>query len=388
MFVFSILFTRKGHKKELFFIIKKQQLMKELKSSIGVDISKDTFHVCVKQCVNERVVIKGSHSFENSHQGFSAFLQWSLSKSPTATFVMEATGVYHEELAHFLHSKGKNVSVVLANKIKHFSKSMNVKTKTDKADAAVIAQYGLERQQQLWQPMIPQLKNLRDLCRERLSIKNDLSRCKCQHHSLNHAHGTLDFVLQMKNKQIEFMEQGIKAIEAEIERITFEDKNFSEQVQKIETIKGVGFFTIVTILCETNGFALFNNIRQVVSYAGLDVSERQSGLFKGKSRISKKGNARIRQCLYMPAVSATTHNEHVRALYLRIVERNPKIKRKGVVAGMRKLLILIFVLWKKNETYNSSHPWNTKGEMLKEMTVNDISDICQKIKEIETEEAK
>ena len=117
--------------------------------------------------------------------------------------------------------------------------------------------------------------------------------------------------------------------------------------------------TIVTILSETNGFAQFNNIRQVVSYAGLDVAERQSGLFKGKTRISKKGNSRIRQCLYMPALSATPPPVGVHALYQRIVERNPTNKRKGVVAGMRKLLILTFVLWKKNEAYNPNYRWNT-----------------------------
>ena len=49
----------------------------------------------------------------------------------------------------------------------------------------------------------------------------------------------------------------------------------------------------------------------------------------------------------MPALSATNHNDGIKALYQRIVERNPTIKRKGVVAGMRKLLILTFVLWKK-----------------------------------------
>jgi len=115
--------------------------------------------------------------------------------------------------------------------------------------------------------------------------------------------------------------------------------------------------TIVTVLCETNGFTQFNNIRQVVSYAGLDIAERQSGLFKGKTRISKKGNKRIRECLYMPALSASNYNEPIKALYERVVERNPTIKRKGVVAGMRKLLILIFVLWKKNEAYTTEYQW-------------------------------
>lgn len=333
--------------------------MKELKFYIGIDISKDTFHVCVKQLVNGRAVIKGTHGFENSYQGFSKFLHWALSKTKETSvlFVLEATGVYHEELTYFLYSNNQTVAVVLANKIKHFAKSLNVKTKTDKADADVIAQYGLERNPEQWQPMMPEMKNLRDLCRERLSLKKDLVRYKNQIHALKTAHDTLNFVLQMKREQIEFAEKSIHSIETEIERIVEQDKDFNERVNKIATVKGLKMLTIVTVLCETNGFALFNNIRQVVSYAGLDIAERQSGTFKGKTRITKKGNARIRQCLYMPALTATNHNEHIKNLYVRIVERNPTIKRKGIVAGMRKLLILIFVLWKKNETYNPSHPW-------------------------------
>jgi len=332
--------------------------MKELKSCVGIDISKDSFEVCIKQLNDERSVIKATRSFQNDYPGFEKLLSWALSKVSNPIFVMETTGVYHEDLTHFLYSNNQKVSVVLANKMKHFAKSLNMKTKTDKADAQMIAQYGLERPLEWWKPMMPQMKDLRDLCRERLSLKKDLVRSKCQLHGLRHAHSTLDVVLKLKEQQIEFLEKNIQIIETEIIQITEQDKEFNQRVKNIEAIKGLRLLTIVTVLCETNGFTQFNNIRQVVSYAGLDIAERQSGLFKGKTRISKKGNARIRECLYMPALSATTYNEPIKSLYERVVERNPTIKRKGVIAGMRKLLILIFVLWKKNEAYNPTYQWN------------------------------
>ena len=331
--------------------------MKELKSCVGIDISKDSFEVCIRQLKDDRSVIKATRSFQNDYPGFEKFLSWTLSKVSNPIFVMETTGVYHEDLSHFLYESDQKVSVVLANKMKHFAKSLNMKTKTDKADAQMIAQYGLERPLEWWKPMMPQMKDLRDLCRERLSLKKDLVRSKCQVHGLRHAHSTLDVVLKLKEQQIEFLEKNIQIIETEIIRITEQDKEFNQRVKNIEAVKGLRLLTIVTVLCETNGFTQFNNIRQVVSYAGLDIAERQSGLFKGKTRISKKGNARIRECLYMPALSATSYNEPIKALYERVVERNPTIKRKGVIAGMRKLLILIFVLWKKNEAYNPGFQW-------------------------------
>ena len=81
------------------------------------------------------------------------------------------------------------------------------------------------------------------------------------------------------------------------------------------------------------------------------------GIFKGKTRITKKGNSRIRQILYMPALSAIQDNEPIKRLHKRICERNPGIRQKGVVAGMRKLLILIFILWKKDEEYDKNYKW-------------------------------
>ncbi len=95
---------------------------------------------------------------------------------------------------------------------------------------------------------------------------------------------------------------------------------------------------------------LFKNIRQLVSYAGLDVVEKESGKYRGKTKISKKGNARIRSALYMPAMSASLHNSNLKEFYERINEGRT-IKRQGLIAVMRKLLILIYTLWKKNENY-------------------------------------
>ena len=99
-------------------------------------------------------------------------------KGKEALFVTEATCIYYEELAYYLHSEGKSVAVTLANKIKHYANSLNVKTKADKVNAKTIAQFGLERCPDLWEPMSPQLRNLRYLCRERLSLKKKLTRNK------------------------------------------------------------------------------------------------------------------------------------------------------------------------------------------------------------------
>lgn len=328
---------------------------------VGIDISKDDFHVCVKErSADGNVKVKGSRSFKNNSSGFSELLLWvskRVSPGVPIRYVMEATGSYYEELAYYLYQAKNKVSVVLANKVKHFAKSLNVKTKTDKVDSAIIAQIGIERELALWEPMAARYKELRDLCREMLSLKKEKSRAMCQLHAMVYSHEKTQSVVEIKQSQIEFYQQAIAQIEQGIEKIVNADAQLKQRVDKIAKVKGLTINTVIVVLCETNGFQMFENIRQVVSYGGLDVVMNESGNFKGKTKISKKGNSRIRQCLFMPALSAIQYNVPIKDLYTRIIERNPDIKRKGVVAAMRKLLVLIFVLWKKNEEYDPNHAW-------------------------------
>jgi transposase len=332
------------------------------KTSIGVDISMDDFYACIKtRTQTGSIKIKGTHSFKNTENGFKEFLVWALKaveNDSSVIFVMEATGVYYEDLAYFLYTNKQEVAVIQANKVKNYIKSLNIKTKTDKTDSKSIAGFGIERELDKWQPMSPIYKNLRDLCRELLSIKKDLQRSKCQLHAMNKSHEKLESIVALKLEQIMFYEKAIGIIKEEVKNTVNKDENLKEKIRKVQTIPGLGFETIVILACETNGFVLFDNIRQLVSYSGLDVTFNESGNYKGKTRISKRGNSRIRQALFMPSMCATRANEPIKKLYKRVCERNPDIKRKGIVAGMRKLLILAYILWKKDEEYDIKYQWN------------------------------
>lgn len=330
---------------------------------IGIDISMNDFYACIKvRSEDNSIKIKGTRSFENTDQGFKDFLAWALKQKKkndwSVRFVMEATGVYYENLAYYLHSQNQKVSVVLANKIKNYIKSLNVKTKTDKVDAKTIASFGIERKLENWEPMSPMYKTLRDLCRELLCLKKEKQRAQSQLHALEKAHEKLYTVIKLKREQIAFFEKAIDLIRKDIKATVKKDPVLEDKIRKLETIPGLGYETVVILISETNGFTLFKNIRQVVSYAGMDVTHNESGMFKGKTRISKRGNSRIRQALYMPSLSACRVNQPIKELYERIHECNPDTKRKGIVAGMRKLLTISYVLWKKDEEYDSDYQWS------------------------------
>lgn len=339
--------------------------MQSLRLVVGIDVSMDEFHVCAKnQTPDGKTTIKGSRKFSNDIVGFKLLLDWVAKRCKAETkvhYVMEATGVYFEDLAYHLWESNVLVSVVLANKVKHFAKSLNVKTKTDKVDSEVIAQYGIERTPVPWEPMSSDYRELRDLTRERLSLIKERTRTGNQLHALNHSKLRYAVVVKLKHEQIDFYNDAIERIENEIEKLVKENAELHRRVLNICTVKGLGLITVITVLCETNGFKLMENIPQTVSYAGLDIELKESGKYRGRSKISKKGNSRIRQALYMPAITACHHNQNISALYSRVNEKNPEVKRKGIVAAMRKLLIIIFVLWVKNEAYDPNYKWKMKS---------------------------
>ena len=146
------------------------------------------------------------------------------------------------------------------------------------------------------------------------------------------------------------MNDHIKEIEKEINVIVKQDKELNDRLGKIQSIPGVGLITAVTIVAETNGFSTINSIKQLTSFAGMDILILESGLWKGKSRISKKGNSHIRKALYFPSFTKIKYDSATQQYYerLKIKKAKPMI---AAVAVQRKLLCLIYTIWKKNEMF-------------------------------------
>ena len=333
-------------------------MRKVTKQIVGIDIGKGSFYACYKILYSDHnIVIKGTKEFSNNLTGYELFLSWCKKRNKTPevkpVFIMEATGSYYESLAYFLDSEEQILSVQLAKKIKYFAKSCNLKTKNDKVDAKMIAQFGIEKelkQAEYWKRSSPEMLRLKSLVREHRRITQAKISASNQLHAMNHSESTHDYVLEMKKDEIEFFEKQADKVTAEILLATKEDNKFYEKVKKIESIPGVGFQTVITIIAETDGLKMFNNIPQLVSYCGLDIVQNESGSFTGKTRISKQGNTQIRSSLYMPALASIRCNKDMKIFYDRVCQGR-QVKKQAVIAVMRKLLILIYTLWKIDEEY-------------------------------------
>lgn len=322
---------------------------------VGIDISKDKFDCCISYTgIHRTIKVVAYKKFANNVNGFNSFNNWLNSKTSVGIsikIIMEATGVYYESLAHYIYENTNHkVSVVLPVKAKFYFKSLDVKTKTDKLDSKSLAQYGLERHTTHWEPASNKIREIKQLSRQYRDLKISLNREKNRLHAKQRAYKTAPLVIKCIKQNIKLMENQCLALEVELKNIVLEDEFLNSKLEKLCSIPGIGFITAISIVGETNGFKLIRNAKQLASYAGLDISHNMSGNKTGKSRISKKGNKYIRQAIYMPALSASKRIETLTQFYNRINLKN-KCKKIGLVAVSRKLLILTYTLWKKDEYF-------------------------------------
>ena len=163
-----------------------------LKYVVGIDIAKDTFVACFGHIDKSQHLSFGKETtFANTLAGFTALLVWTAKQQVVAApqwFVVEATGVYDEELAYFLADHAQALSVLLPNKVKYFAQRTEQKSKTDQLDARLLCRLGLERALPAWQPPTPALRQLRVLSRERQNLTQQAVRLKAQRHAYQHSY--------------------------------------------------------------------------------------------------------------------------------------------------------------------------------------------------------
>lgn len=336
------------------------------KHCVGIDVSKDYLDCCFGSSDSyQNQKFTKSKKFGNDKAGFKELVKWVNAQKvlEEMLYVMEATGVYYEHLAYYLSEHDCKLSVLLPNIVKHYSKSLNVKTKTDQKDSEVLCRLGLERKLTSWKMPTKIMRNIKFLSREYREIKDKINQVKNQMHARYHSYSCPVSTEKRLKKQLALLETQVVEIEAELRMLVMSDSEFYEKVQKICSIPGVSFITVICIIAETNGFALISNTRQLASYAGLDVQHNQSGSKQGKSRISKKGNSFIRHVLFMPALCATRFNPVMKDFYNNLKERKPA-KKIAVTAVARKLLILIYTLWKNGDEFDPGYHVNKKVDRI------------------------
>jgi transposase len=353
--------------------MKKKQF---IQYGIGIDVSKSELYIhflAKTRC--ESIKIRGKRKFPNTASGIKKLVEWiekhRKDKGLDLRIYMEVTGVYHEQVLFALDELGYAVSLLLGRRVKAYGKSLGEESKNDPRDSYTLGHMALSRKERPWKPLSKNILAIRSLMRLRRSLIKSRVGYQNQLHAIRYSKHASSLVLDTLTEAIKQANAQILVLEQQALELTGKDTELEQKMRLlVESIEGLGMISLLEIICETNGFSEFYSINQVVKYAGLDIIENQSGKRVGKTRISKQGNARIRSALYMPVLTMIRQkSQPFFSLYLRVLKRNPKIKKKAMVALQRKLLILIFVLWKKNQAFDPNYQWNQNSQTKMEVAL-------------------
>jgi transposase len=314
-----------------------------MKHILGIDVSKAKLDVAVRGPEGKF----RSKVVSNTAQGFATLSAWLDKHAPGPLQVcMEATGVYWEAVAEYLSDAGHTVSVVNPAQIKAFAQAGLVRTKTDRVDARVIAEFCAAHAPAPWQPPSASLRELRALVARRESL--EAMRVQ-ESNRLLVAREAVQADIQA---HLGYLQRAIAEIEAAIRRKIDDDPGLKEQHALLESIPGLGEKSIPVMLSYYGGPLRFEKAKQAAAFAGLDPRQRESGSsVRGKPRLSKVGHAFLRKALYMPAMVATTRTQWGRAFRDRLASAG-KPPMLIIGAMMRKLVHVAFGVLKSRKPFD------------------------------------
>jgi transposase len=336
---------------------------------LGVDVSKSSLAVTLID--QQEKIIWSNKSIPNAEGGFKKLSEQVLKcvakKSDGQEFNiavgMEATGVYGEQLAYFLHDnnhEGRIIPYVLnPAAVRSYAKACMEANKNDPTDARVIASFlsvALTRGQvSPWKAPSEEERTLRALSRRREELVHLLISEKNRLEKLNNMASPSEEVVKSVEEHILYLEAAIKNIAGDIDDHINASHTLSKNAELLRSIPGVGEVSTATVLGEAGDISKFEGVKQFTSFVGIAPIEYTSGSSINKrARISKHGNARIRRCLYMATMIAVRVNPVLREFYKRLLERG-KSKKVAIVASMRKLLHLIWGVLKNQRKFEPQY---------------------------------
>ncbi|WP_158022021.1 transposase, partial [Flammeovirga pacifica] len=189
------------------------------------------------------------------------------------------------------------------NRAKAYFQSIGNKSKNDKIDAKGLAVMGATQPLTIWAPISKQLYELRSITRHLEDLQSIKNALRGQLEQANTSIYSSKEVTRSIKKTMKEIDKQILNAEKMISKCIDIDPVLRQKIEYLTSIKGVGEKTAAVVAAETDGFAQVRNAKQLISYAGYDIKENQSGQRVGKTKITKKGNAHIRRALHFPALN-------------------------------------------------------------------------------------
>ncbi|CAA6799416.1 MAG: Unknown protein [uncultured Sulfurovum sp.] len=310
-----------------------------MKKYIGIDISKSSIDVYDG---------KKSYKFDNNEVGFNSVV--SLVEAIKETiFIFEPTGVYSYALTEFCSKKNISVVMVGPKESRDFARSLKVRSKTDKIDAKVLYKYQSHVEANMVK--IPKINHHAIKAQQMLNVYEAIQASKQRFkNQLESTSKTDKGLLRTLNRLINDLDIEATKLFNKIEILLLQDTETKKSYDAISTIPSIAQKSALYL---TAFFLKYPsaNAKQMTALIGLDPVMKDSGLFRGKQRISKHGGEQLRNLLYLPTLCAIQHNRLIKVFYTNLTSR-AKTKKLAVIAAMRKLILMAFSIFKSKESFN------------------------------------
>jgi transposase len=303
-------------------------------NQVGIDISNAVFDATMQH--GSHVVRK---QFSNTKTGHRQFIRWALYQASSARVCLEATGIYHLQLALAL-DRHTDIELMVVNPCaaRRFAQAHMVRAKTDAIDADGLLQYLQRMEFRPWSAPREEILQLQSLAHRVGQLDKEVIRERSRLHAVRRAGSHTRLVQQDIQAHIAQLQRRLVRMRAQAYQVVHNDPQLADDARFVVSAPGFAELSATKLLAELSSLPDDMTPAQWVAHAGLDPRPCESGSSqRSPRRISKQGNVRIRRALFMPALVAIQRDANVSAFYEKLLE-NGKAKLQAITAVMRKLL--------------------------------------------------
>lgn len=327
-------------------------------NQIGIDVSNDVFDAAM--CCSGKVV---KRQFNNTPAGHRQFMAWALRGAHVARVCLEATGIYHLQLALAIHHH-PNIELMVVNPYaaRRFAEAQMTRAKTDAIDADGLLQYVQRMPFHAWHAPREEVLQLQSLAHRLVQLDKEFARERSRLHAACRAGAHTRLVQQDIQAHMKQVKRRMESMKAKAIDVIMSDSLLADDARIVDTVPGFAALSTTKLLAELSALPGDMRPTQWVAQAGLDPKVCESGTsMQRPRRISKQGNSRIRSTLFMPALVAIRYDANVSAYYEKLLARG-KPKMVAITAVMRKLLHALWGMlyhreeWDGNKFYRINQP--------------------------------
>lgn len=312
---------------------------------IGIDVAARKL-----VALGERVALAAA--YENTPAGRSRLVNALHRSQRPVRVVLEATGIYFLDLACELAAAGIAVMVVNPKATHHFAEAILQRRKNDPVDAAMLREFGRRMDFVPWQPPQHELFAFRALTREAQALSKAVAAAKNRLHAITATKLAPDTLIRALERQIAQNQALVDELVAAALAQSETHPELARLVARTDSAPGFAAKAAVLVVGELAVLPPMT-ARQWVAQAGLDVREECSGAsLARRPRLSKRGNKRLREALFYPALTAARCCPAAGAFVDRLVAGG-KTRLQAIVALMRKLLHGLHAMWRNDEDFDA-----------------------------------